>query len=203
MNEQNKKYRTDARGCMWPEAAMKEIDVESDDLVLQLIGKARDISEALAVFKASVFNDVNAFVDLAAEQYGVTLGGKKGNLTLLSFDGTLKVQVTIAERMAFDARLEAAKQLIDECITEWAEGSRDEIKVLVQSAFQTDQAGKINTGRVLDLRRCNFKDEKWIKAMAAISDSLHSVGSKEYVRFYERDSSSAQWRPISIDLAAV
>lgn len=105
--------------------------------------------------------------------------------------------------MVFDERLQAAKQLIDECIIDWSQGSRDEIKVLVQAAFQTDKEGKINTGRVLALRRLDIRDEKWQKAMQAISESLQVVGSKEYVRFYERIGESDQYRPIALDLAAV
>ena len=40
-------------------------------------------------------------------------------------------------------------------------------------------------------------------AMKAISESLQVVGSKEYIRFYERIGSSDQYQPISLDIAAV
>ena len=73
----------------------------------------------------------------------------------------------------------------------------------MQSAFQTDKEGKINTGRVLALRRLDIRDEKWQKAMLAIGESLQVVGSKEYVRFYERIGNTDQYRPISLDVAAV
>ena len=75
--------------------------------------------------------------------------------------------------------------------------------MLVQSAFDTDKEGKINTGRVLGLRRLDIRDEKWQMAMKAISESLQVVGSKEYIRFYERIGSSDQYQPISLDIAAV
>ena len=196
-------YRADAKGCLVPESMIKPIDRARDELVQELARQAKGVSDGLRDFKAKVFADINAFVDLSAEQYDVKLGGKKGNLTLFSFDGSFKVQVAIAEHMVFDERLQAAKHLIDECIIDWSQGSRDEIKVLVQSAFQTDKEGKINTGRVLALRRLDIRDEKWQKAMQAISESLQVVGSKEYVRFYERVGESDQYQPISLDLAAV
>ena len=193
----------DAKGCLVPESMIKPIDRTRDELARDLGERAKAMSIALRDFKATVFNEINAFVDLSAEQYDVKLGGKKGNLTLYSFDGAIKIQVAIAEHMVFDERLQAAKHLIDECIIDWSQGSRDEIKVLVQSAFQTDKEGKINTGRVLALRRLDIRDEKWQKAMQAISESLQVVGSKEYVRFYERIGESDQYRPIALDLAAV
>lgn len=193
----------DAKGCLVPESMIKPIDRTRDELARDLGQRAKAMSASLRDFKTTVFNEINAFVDLSAEQYDVKLGGKKGNLTLYSFDGAIKIQVAIAEHMVFDERLQAAKHLIDECIVEWSQGSRDEIKVLVQSAFQTDKEGKINTGRVLALRRLDIRDEKWQKAMQAISESLQVVGSKEYIRFYERVGNSDQYQPISLDLAAV
>ena len=193
----------DAKGCLVPESMIKPIDRTRDELARDLGFRAKAMSASLREFKTTVFNEINAFVDLSAEQYDVKLRGKKGNLTLYSFDGAIKIQVAIAEHMVFDERLQAAKHLIDECIVEWSQGSRDEIKVLVQSAFQTDKEGKINTGRVLALRRLDIRDEKWQKAMQAISESLQVVGSKEYIRFYERVGDSDQYQPISLDLAAV
>lgn len=195
-------YRADANGRLVPEAMIKPIDRTRDELVMELVRQALAMHAALVEFKGQVFNDINAFVDLSAEQYGVKFGGKKGNLTLYTFDGRYKVQVAIAEHMVFDERLQAAKHLIDECIIDWSQNSRDEIKVLVQSAFDTDKEGKINTGRVLGLRRLDIKDEKWQKAMQAISESLQVVGSKEYVRFYERVGED-RYQPISLDVAAV
>ena len=193
----------DAKGCLVPESMIKPIDRTRDELTKDLGVRAKQMSATLREFKTAVFNDINAFIDLSAEQYDVKLGGKKGNLTLYSFDGAIKVQVAIAEHMVFDERLQAAKHLIDECIIDWSQGSRDEIKVLVQSAFDTDKEGKINTGRVLGLRRLDIRDEKWQMAMKAISESLQVVGSKEYVRFYERIGNTDQYQPISLDVAAV
>lgn len=196
-------YRQDASGRLIPEAMIKPVDLKRDQVVCVIAEEAKKMQDALRIFKANVMHNINAFVDYSAKEYDVKLGGKKGNLTLYSFDGAYKVQIAIAEHMVFDERLQAAKQLIDECITEWAKGSRDEIKVLVQDAFQTDKEGKINTGRVLALRRLEIRDERWQRAMQAISESLQVVGSKEYVRFYERIDGSDEYRPISLDVAAV
>lgn len=196
-------YRADYEGRLVPESMIKPIDRTRDELVRELAKNAAVFNTALRDFKARVFADINAFVELSAEQYGIALDGKKGNLTLYSYDGAFKIQVAIAEHIVFDERLQAAKQLIDECIIAWSQGSRDEIKVLVQSAFQTDKEGKINTGRVLALRRLDIHEEKWQMAMKAIGESLQVVGSKEYVRFYERIGGSDQYRPISLDVAAV
>lgn len=198
-------YRRDAQGRLVPESMIAPIDLARDALVGELLTKAKAVGAVLRDFKAEAFGDIQAFVDLSMEQYGITPRGSrgKGNLTLVSFDGRHKVQIAVAEHITFDERLQAAKHLIDECITDWAANSRDEIKVLVQDAFQTDQAGKINVGRVLGLRRLDIRDEKWQQAMKAIGDSVKVVGSKSYVRFYERIGETDQYQAISLDVAAL
>ena len=103
----------------------------------------------------------------------------------------------------FDERLQAAQALINECLTEWSQGSRDEIKTLINDAFRVDQEGQVNTGRVLALQRLDIKSEKWSRAMDAIRDSVQVVGSSSYVRVYERIENTDQYRPIALDLASV
>lgn len=196
-------YRQDAQGRLIPEAMIKPIDMARDTLVQELIVNAQSLSKQIGDFKVKVFGDVAAFVQLSAEQYDTKLGGKKGNVTLYSFDGRYKVQVATAENIVFDERLQAAKSLIDECIAEWSQGSTPEIRVLVQEAFQTDKEGNLNTGRILGLRRLEIVDERWQRAMKAIGESVQVVGSKQYIRFYERVGDTEQYAPISLDIAAV
>jgi hypothetical protein len=107
------------------------------------------------------------------------------------------------DNLAFDERLQAAKALIDACIKDWTQGSRSEIKALIDNAFQVDKEGKISTGRVLGLRRLDIKDQQWQSAMQAISDSVQVLGSKPYIRIYERVGDSDNYQPISLDLASI
>ena len=196
-------YWRDGEGRLIPENMVKPIDRARDELVRELVGKAKAASAVLADFKAKAFGDIGAFVEMSGEQYGVKLGGVKGNVTLLSFDGRFKIVRQIQEHLVFDERLQAAKQLIDECIQTWTEGSSDEIKALINDAFQVNKEGKINTARVLGLKRLNINDEKWLRAMQAIADSVQVAGSKPYIRIYERVGDTDQYQPISLDVAAV
>lgn len=196
-------FRKNAQGHLIPESTIKPIDLARDALVQELIVGAKLVSQQLAGFKDRVFSDVAAFIQLSAEQYGAQIGGKKGNVTLFSFDGRYKVNVAKADNIVFDERLQAAKALIDECIIDWSKDSGPEIKVIVQQAFDTDKEGNISTGRVLGLRRLEIKDERWQRAMTAIGESVQVVGSKQYVRFYERVGDTDQYLPISLDVATV
>jgi len=194
-------YMEDANGALIPIDRIKAIDIERDKLVRDLVAQAKGVSGHIVDFKMRAFGDIQAFVDLSAEQYGAKLGGKKGNVTLRTFDGRYRVDRAIAEHIVFDERLQAAKALIDECITDWTQGSRSEIKVLVNNAFQVDKAGNINTGRVLGLRRLEIADPRWTRAMAAISEAVTVVGSKSYLRVYERGEND-EYVPIALDVAS-
>ncbi len=195
-------YRIDAKGRLIPFDQIKSIDIERSDLVERLIGGAKLLQQEMLAFKKLSFEDIAAFIQLSAEQHGVQLGGHKGNVTLFSFDGKYKIVRQSQESIRFDESLQAAKALIDECISEWAAGSNDNIQVLINDAFQVDKEGKISTGRVLSLRRLDIRDEKWLRAMDAISDSIIVTDSKNYIRFYERDE-DGKYQAISLDFANI
>ncbi|MDX8389175.1 MAG: DUF3164 family protein [Mariprofundaceae bacterium] len=196
-------YMKNAMGHLVPVAQVKAIDAVRDQLVESVVGKFRNNRDQLSALKKEVLEDIRSFMELSAEEYGIKLGGKKGNVTLTSFDGSLKMQLQIAEYISFDERLQVAKQLIDECIHAWSAGARTEIMVLVNDAFQVDKEGQVSVSRILGLRRLDITDTSWQQAMTAISDSITIVGSKTYVRVYERVGGEDQWKVISLDFAAV
>lgn len=196
-------YRIDAQRRLVAEILIKPLDLARDALVLELVEKARIASKGLAQFKAAAFGDIDAFVEMSAEEYGAKLGGKKGNVSLISFDGRYKIQRAIQESIAFDERLQAARALIDECLEEWTAGARPEVVTLVNDAFRTDTKGDIRTARVLALRRLEIADERWQRAMKAIGDACQVVGSKSYIRVYQRVGDTDQYEPISLDIAGV
>ena len=157
----------------------------------------------LLAYKLVVMDEVQRFVDRSMREYDAKPRGNKGNVTLISFDGRYKLQRALADHISFDERLQAAKSLIDECIKDWSKGSNANIKALVSQAFQVDKEGKVSTGRVLSLRSLEITDEKWQRAMQAISDSITITGSKSYIRFYERDEATGEYVAIPLDVAGV
>ncbi len=193
-------YMQDSVGRLVPLETIKPIDLLRDRLVNDIAVSSIALSRQISAFKAQTFGDIAAFADLSSEQYGVKLGRAKGNLQLFSFDGRYKVIKAIAEHICFDERLQAAKVLIDECITEWSQDSRPELQVLINNAFQVDKAGNINVGRVLALRRLEITDPRWQQAMQAMTEAVQVVGSKSYLRVYERDA-HGEYQPIALDVA--
>lgn len=195
-------YWKNARGNLVPESKVKDIEKLRDQVVRGLFAKAVQAHKDLVGFKIESMQEVTTYAAISQEQYGVKTGGDKGNITLTTFDGELKIIRQMQEHLVFGEQLQAAKQLIDGCVTRWSKNADDNIKVLVNDAFQVDQQGKINTGRVLGLRRLEIQDADWLQAMKAIDDSIQVASTKPYIRFYQRDA-SGEYQPINLDLAAV
>ena len=196
-------YWEDANGALIPVAKIKEIDKDRSKTVTELCEQAETESARLMGFKTAAMHAVTEFIERSLAEYDVKHGGKKGNVTLISFNGMYKIVRQMQETIVFDERLQAAKALIDECIQGWSKGSNVNIKVLVNDAFQVDQQGKISTGRVLGLRRHDIDDPKWLEAMRAIGDSMKVASTKPYIRFYKRDETTGEYFPINLDVAAI
>ncbi|MCX7208087.1 MAG: DUF3164 family protein [Proteobacteria bacterium] len=198
-------FMEDAKGRYIPIQNIKDIDIERDKLVREIVLKAKEMRELLRKFKLDLMGDVQAFCELSFERYGAPIGGQKGNVTLTTFNGQYKVLRAMHDVLAFDEGLQAAKALIDECVNSWSEGANPNIRVLVNDAFQVDKEGKISAGRVLGLRRLQMVDAtgKWELAMLALGESLRVQGTVPYIRVYERVGKEGKYEAISLDVAGV
>ena len=67
-------YRENRAGHMVPESQIKAIDLARDTLVQEKIRCALALRDQLRAFKRGVFDDIAAFVQLSAEQYGARIG---------------------------------------------------------------------------------------------------------------------------------
>lgn len=196
-------YRANSYGHLVPEDAIKPIDLLRDDTVKAIVTNGLALQEQMRAWKHQVLADIAAFCEVSAEQYNLQWGGKKGNLSLVSYDGQYKVLLAVSDSIAFDERLHVAKSLIDECIHEWAQNSNTEIKVLIEHAFQTDKSGNINTGRIFGLMRVKIEHPKWKQAMEALKDSIQVTATSLYLRLYERVGNTDKYQQISMDIAGL
>ncbi len=194
-------YMADPKGALVPLETVKTTDLLMDEQVRKIMVFARDLNAQIARFKDHTLGDVADLLAVFDQEHQVKLGGIKGNVTLTSFDSTLKVQLAIAEQVTFGPELQSAKKLVDECLNEWSADSRPELQAIVQRAFNTDKEGLVNRAELFGLLRLEIADERWQRAMKAIRDSIRVEGTKEYVRFYERSDARQAWKAITIDLA--
>lgn len=178
-------------------------DQLKDELVEKMIAQAKELSETIARFKAQAFEESEGFFDLLLQKYNVDAKAKskKGNISLENFSGTLKVMIANADNISFDEKLQIAKLKIDECLHELTQGASPEIKTLITKAFEVDKKGDVNAKKILALKAYDISHPKWKEAMAIIDESIEIVGSKTYIRFYEREGVDKAWKMITLDLA--
>ena len=100
-------YWEDANGALIPVSKIKDIDKDRHRTVSDLCQAAAKQHAELARFKAAAMAEVSDFIDRSLAQYEVQHGGKKGNVTLVSFDGRFKVgdlvKGTVAKIASFGA----------------------------------------------------------------------------------------------------
>ena len=191
-----------AKGLNIPKHLRKDIDQLKDDTVNEIFQEGNKIMQSLSNFKTNSFESIETYMQILGEQYNIEYSGK-GNLTLTNYNKTKKVVRAVHDFIVFDEKLQIAKSLIDKCIHKWSNGANENIKVLVEHAFEVDKQGKVSTERVLGLRRLKIDDETWTEAMKAITDSLSTTGSRSYIRLYERLDEYATWKQISLNLSNV
>ncbi len=196
-------YMRNAVGHLVPIESIREIDLARDEFVRGAIARVKEYSDQLEKFKQQLADDIQAFVDLSAEKYGVKNGAVSGRLPpLKTFDGKYSIVREIADVIDFDERLQIAKSLVDECLDEWGQTADSKVKTMLADAFQVNKKGRVNVQKVLGLRKFKFDDPRWKQAMEAIADSLTVAGTRAYYRMHERND-SGKYQQINLDFSRV
>lgn len=208
MTPEQRKW-TDPQGRTVPDSMVTPADRMKDELANRLAEEAEGLQEKIRAFKQQALDEMGSAKELLFEQYGVKVGGPKGGFSIRSFDGNTMTEVSVADRIVFGPELQAAKALIDECIESWSEGANDNIRTLVEDAFQVNKAGRLDTKRILGLRKLKMKDadgnpdQRWARAMDAISDALIVDQTATYIRFYRRNARTNGMEQIALDFSSL
>ncbi|TGG92510.1 DUF3164 family protein [Natronospirillum operosum] len=196
-------YLMNASGHLVPESQVREQDKLRDQIARDLVEEALKLNSRLGEFKRRALDEIADLVSISAERYDVKMGGRKGNVSIATYNGEYMVKRSYAELIGFTEELETAKELVNQCIMRWSEGANDNIRALVDRAFRTDARGQMKTTAILELLRLEIDDDEWQRAMEALKDSIQSQGTAVYVRIYRRDSKTNKYLPVPLDLAAV
>ncbi|MCT4654385.1 MAG: DUF3164 family protein [Cohaesibacter sp.] len=173
-----------------------------DELVKKIHAKAQPINNSLAEFRAGAIEEIDEFVDLLVAEYGgKKRGGKKGNVTLTTFDGSQRVELVVSETLGFGAELLAAKELIEECLREWGETSHPNLRTIIEQAFRLNRKGELSVSNVMTLHQYDFDDPRWLQAMSAINDATRINSSKRYVRVLKRRGEADSYVTVPLDAA--
>jgi hypothetical protein len=190
-----------AQGFFVPVDKIREHDKLRDGVARELASQAVAISEALAAFKKKALADIDDLIAISLERYNVKLGGKKGNVSITTYDGEFKIEKALADRLTFTEEILAAKELIYACTRKWGVGANHHLMALVDRAFM-GRNGHFRTNDVLGLLRLEIDDPEWKTAMVALKDALQVNGKAVYIRVYQRIGDD-RYEPINLSLAGV
>jgi len=182
-------YMFNSRGFKVPLSQVPEAEQLKNSLVNQAIDDALELSAQNESFKKRVFGDVYDLNAILSEKYNTELGGKKGNITVTTFDGKRKVDISVDDDITFGPEINHAKELITKCIEAQLDGASDFIRNLVRDAFEVNSQGQYNKNRIFALRKYRTAQDSddWKNAMQALDDAVIHSESKTYMRFYQRN----------------
>lgn len=195
-------FMLDGKGNLVAIANIKQADLIKDEFVRDAVALAEQQQKELAEFKQKQMQQADDFMELLAQEHEVNLGGKKGNAILRSFDNSMSVKIQNQERIELGPELQLAKTLIDECLDTWTKDGNQNIRAIVNKVFATDKQGTLNPQRILGLRKLEIEDDsgQWQKAMNIISESVNTIDSCRFIRFYKKND-KGQDEAISLDIA--
>ncbi|MGI6342009.1 MAG: DUF3164 family protein [Bacteroidales bacterium] len=174
----------------------------------QKIGKiyraAKSLNAALLKFKAEVQDDVDDIIAKSREEFNLNDENWKGNVQLKNFDGSIKIDVSVNERIEFDdLTINAAKEKLDEFLSENIESKIDFVREMVVDAFSTTR-GKLDAKKVMGLLKYRTKidDELFQEALNLIETSIRRPDSRTYYRFWEMDK-NGEYKNIDLNFTSV
>jgi len=194
-------YREDAQGRLVPEHMIRPHELQRDALVQELIARVEATAASLAATKAALLGDIAAHCALVAEQYGVAMAGDTGNVSLVSYDGRLKVERATADRITIGEEIQSAQALIGQILDEI---DHPIARQIADRAFRRDRkTGELSAARLVDLVSLDIDDDRWRRAVLAIRDAMRATGTAVYFRAYRRPRADAQWEQIPLDFSAI
>lgn len=170
----------------------------------RILKQAEKLNESLTSFKTEV-------KDLCREAYEAFMQEKgidretKGNFTWYNFNRSIKIEVSINERIEFDdLTIEAAKSLFDAFLENSITSKNEFAKQMIIDAFETQRARKMDVKRILQLTRyeSKIKDALFSEAVSLINEAIRRPDSRTYFRVWKK-STDGKYQNIDLNFSSI
>lgn len=198
------KLWTDESGMQIPVTRVRASEKFRERAAGSLHQKAISINKQLLDFKnllEEASKNVHAYI---LKDNKIEKDTSKGNFTWYNFDRSIKIEVSVNERIEFDeALISMCKSKLDEFITANLNGVDTFVKELINDAFQNTK-GKLDSKKVMSLlkHRSKIKDQRYQDAMELLEKSIRRPDSKTYYRVWEKDA-KGEYQNINLNFSSI
>jgi len=173
----------------------------------RLLREASKINDKLGSFKDLMSELCDKVWHESMEEAGADPEKHKGNHTWYNFDRSIKVEVSISERIDFDdVLIAAAKEKFDEFLSSNTSGVDEMIRALIMDAFSTTR-GKLDAKKVMSLVRYRSRIDatkypNFHEAVDKIEQSIRRPDSRKYFRIWQRDE-AGEYQNIDLNFSSI
>lgn len=168
-----------------------------------LLKEAKTLNKKLSAFKANVQKLCSEVYAKMMEEYKVK-SDSKGNYTWFNFDRSVKVEVSVSDRIEFDdIAIKACKDKLDEFLKDTLDSKQEFVKELVADAFSTSR-GKLDAKKVMGLLKYRTKINAPLfqDALNLIESSIRRPDSKVYFRIWEKQADNS-YKLIDLNFSSI
>lgn len=197
----------DEKGSEIPVNRITAFEKKRERFAGNLLKKSMVINDHLNGFKNEMKSLCDElFTEFMDEYASKNPNGKKpkGNFTWYNFDRSIRVEVSINERIEFDdLSIEACKSKLDEFLAISIESKDEFIKEMVMDAFETSK-GNLDSKKVMSLLRYEqkIKSPLFKDAMQLLKSAIRRPDSKTYFRIAALNS-DGKYQNIELNFSSI
>ena len=176
----------DEKGSQIPFNRINEVERLMERSSAKLLKESLTINKRLSDFKFEVKETCEKIYDAYMKMAKNEDKKSKGNFTWFNFDRSIKIEVSISERIEFDdLGIQVCKDKLNQYIDENVSAKEDFIKQMITDAFSTTK-GKLDAKKVMSLLRykSKVKTPLFLEAMDHLENSIRRPDSKQYFRVF-------------------
>lgn len=196
-------YWTDEKGVKSPYSRTTKSERLMEIQSLKIAKEAIRLNTDLSAFKNNLKAVCeNVYSTFMMEKENYTPG--KGNFTWKNFDGSIKIECSVSDRIEFDdLTITACKDKLTEFLDNTVESKEDFVKEMVTDAFETSR-GKLDAKKVMSLLRYRSKIKAPIfqEALNLLESAIRRPESKTYFRVWVKDE-EGKYKNVELNLSAV
>ncbi len=189
------------KGEKVPAPYVPAIDKKKERYTNKMLKEAEKLEKKLMQLKSDILTRGDELYAEILRDAKIKATERKGNYSLFSFDKSVKIEISVQNRIEFNDNINFAQEKINEFLEKKSKGSDMELMELVNNAFKTKK-GRLDSKRILSLFGLNIKNKIWLEAMELIKKSIETNNSKRYVNIWKRDA-EGEYKSVQLNFSSV